>query len=223
MEPIKRVPLVHQVEERIKDLIKEEKLQPGTKLPTEKELCTNLNVSRGTVREAFRFLQAKGIVELKTGKGAFVAEKKAEKPSPAINWLVANETDLRNVFELRYAIEPIAAKMTAEKIDEEGIICLKNIHKEFCDAAAKNDANNLALMDEKFHSEIMERLNMGLKDFRNNTFSIKQNVKDTIGPHEKILKAIITKDSAKAEREMKKHIVLMETNLTLNIVTLEDE
>ena len=106
--------------------------------------------------------------------------------------------------------------------------------KEFCDAAAKNDANNLALMDEKFHSEIikrcgnnlmidvMERLNMGLKDFRNNTFSIKQNVKDTIGPHEKILKAIITKDSAKAEREMKKHIVLMETNLTLNIVTLED-
>lgn len=162
-------------------------------------------------------------------------KKKAEKPSPAINWLVANETDLRNVFELRYAIEPIAAKMTAEKIDEEGIICLKNIHKEFCDAAAKNDANNLALMDEKFHSEIikrcgnnlmidvMERLNMGLKDFRNNTFSIKQNVKDTIGPHEKILKAIITKDSAKAEREMKKHIVLMETNLTLNIVTLEDE
>lgn len=76
MEPIKRVPLVHQVEERIKDLIKEEKLQPGTKLPTEKELCTNLNVSRGTVREAFRFLQAKGIVELKTGKGAFVAEKR---------------------------------------------------------------------------------------------------------------------------------------------------
>ena len=39
----------------------------------------------------------------------------------------------------------------------------------------------------------------------------------------KILKAIITKDSAKAEREMKKHIVLMESNLTLNIVTLEDE
>ena len=213
MEPIKRVPLVHQVEERIKDLIKDEQLQPGTKLPTEKELCTNLNVSRGTVREAFRFLQAKGIVELKTGKGAFVAEKKSEKPSPAINWLVANENDLRSAFEMRYAIEPAAAKMTAER----------------------NDAHSLAVIDEKFHSEIlkrcgnnlmidvMERLNIGLKDFRNNTFSIKQNVKDTIGPHEKILKAIVARDSAKAEREMKKHIVLMETNLTLNIVTLEEE
>lgn len=235
MEPIKRVPLVHQVEERIKDLIKDEQLPPGTKLPTEKELCTNLNVSRGTVREAFRFLQAKGIVELKTGKGAFVAEKKSEKPSPAINWLVANENDLRSAFEMRYAIEPVAAKMTAEKIDDEGIACLNAIHHEFCDAAKKNDAHNLAVIDEKFHSEIlkrcgnnlmidvMERLNLGLKDFRNNTFSIKQNVKDTIGPHEKILKAIVAKDSAKAEREMKKHIVLMETNLTLNIVTLEEE
>ena len=58
--------------------------------------------------------------------------------------------------------------------------------KNFCDAAAKNDANNLALMDEKFHSEIikrcgnnlmidvMERLNMGLKDFRNNTFQLNK-------------------------------------------------
>ena len=163
-------------------------------------------------------------------------QKKGRKPSPAINWLVANETDLRNVFELRYAIEPIAAKMTAEKIDEEGIICLKNIHKEILAMlAAKNDANNLALMDEKFHSEIikrcgnnlmidvMERLNMGLKDFRNNTFSINKMSKILLDLTKKFLKAIITKDSAKAEREMKKHIVLMETNLTLNIVTLEDE
>ena len=57
MEPIKRVPLVHQVEERIKDLIKEEKLQPGTRLHTAKEVCTHLNVSRGTVRAVVRFLQ----------------------------------------------------------------------------------------------------------------------------------------------------------------------
>ena len=67
-------------------------------------------------------------------------------------------------------------------------------------------------------------LNMGIKGFLEIIlFQLNKNVKDTIGPHEKILKAIITKDSAKAEREMKKHIVLMETNLTLNIVTLEDE
>ena len=51
MEPIKRVPLVHQVEERIKDLIKEEKLQPGTKLPNRKgalyELkCQSWNCTR---------------------------------------------------------------------------------------------------------------------------------------------------------------------------------
>lgn len=233
MEPIKRIPLVHQVEERIEDLITEQNMQPGTKLPTEKELCETLNVSRGTVREAFRFLQAKGIVELKAGKGAFVAEKKEDPPSPAIDWLVANETDLRNVFELRFAIEPIAAKMAAEKIDSAGIERLNEIHKSFCDAAKENNSSKLASADEAFHKEIlsscgnnlmidvMNKIDEMLKDFRKNTFSIEQNISDTIGPHQKILKAIVSKDPVKAEREMKKHIVLMETNLTLNIYTLE--
>ena len=75
MEPIKRVPLVHQVEERIEQLIADEYSQPGMKLPTEMELCQALGVSRGTVREAFRYLQAKGVVELQVGKGAFVPSR----------------------------------------------------------------------------------------------------------------------------------------------------
>ena len=42
MEPVKRVPLVHQVEDQIEKLIKEEAYAPGTKLPTEMELCQAL-------------------------------------------------------------------------------------------------------------------------------------------------------------------------------------
>ena len=65
MEPISRVPIVQQVEERIRELIQEEQYQPGKKLPPEMELCQRLGVGRGTVREAFRLLQAKGVVEIK--------------------------------------------------------------------------------------------------------------------------------------------------------------
>ena len=67
MEPISRVPIVQQVEERIRELIQEEQYQPGKKLPPEMELCQRLGVGRGTVREAFRLLQAKGVVEIKPG------------------------------------------------------------------------------------------------------------------------------------------------------------
>ena len=78
MEAIQRVTLVKQVQREIRKLIEEEHIAPGSKLPTEMDLCRMLNVSRGTVREAFQYLQAKGIVELKAGRGAFVAEKKKE-------------------------------------------------------------------------------------------------------------------------------------------------
>ena len=63
MEPIVRVPIVSQVENRIRELIDSKKYTEGMKLPTEYELCQSMNVGRGTVREALRLLQAKGLVE----------------------------------------------------------------------------------------------------------------------------------------------------------------
>ena len=68
MEPIKRIPLVDQVEERIEKMIRDEQYQPGMKLPPEVVLTRDLNVSRGTIREAFKALQAKGVIELRSGK-----------------------------------------------------------------------------------------------------------------------------------------------------------
>ena len=110
MEPVKRVPLVHQVEDQIEKLIKEEAYAPGTKLPTEMELCQALGVSRGTIREAFRYLQAKGVVELITGKGAFVAAQRNLENPEALIWLGRAlrrcacrraESDPRGVHEAR--------------------------------------------------------------------------------------------------------------------------
>ena len=61
MEPIKRVPIVQQVEEQLRQLIEGGQYNPGEKLPAEMELCQRLGVGRGTVREAFRLLQAQEI------------------------------------------------------------------------------------------------------------------------------------------------------------------
>ena len=56
MEPIKRVPIVQQVEEKIRQLIESGQYGPGEKLPAEVDLCQRLSVGRGTIREAFRLL-----------------------------------------------------------------------------------------------------------------------------------------------------------------------
>ena len=163
MEPISRVPIVQQVEERIRELIQEEQYQPGKKLPPEMELCQRLGVGRGTVREAFRLLQAKGVVEIKPGRGAFVAENPAERDIGAIDWLVENERELRDSIEIRTALEPMAARRMAERCNTEDIRRLENIHRSFLSAIQEGDAAMIGRLDEQFHSAIqflqkMERL-----------------------------------------------------------------
>ena len=98
MEPIKRVPIVSQVEESIREMIEKKEYKPGMKLPTEFEFCQTLQVGRGTVREALRLLQAKGLVEIKPGRGAFVAENEPADANPVV-WLVQNEKELRDSID----------------------------------------------------------------------------------------------------------------------------
>ncbi|MBP1578163.1 MAG: FadR family transcriptional regulator, partial [Oscillospiraceae bacterium] len=73
MKSIQRVPVVQQVADNLRDYILSGKVEAGAKLPSEKELCAQMSVGRGTVREAFRILQTTGLVEIKPGRGAFVA------------------------------------------------------------------------------------------------------------------------------------------------------
>ena len=120
MEPIRRIPIVQQVEERIGELIAEQ-YKSGDKLPAEMQLCQTLGVGRGTVREAFRLLQAKGLVEIKPGRGAFVANQSSESGMAAIDWLVENERELRDSIEIRTALEPMAARCMAERCNAEDV------------------------------------------------------------------------------------------------------
>ena len=72
-------PLYKQVEDAIIKLIDDGEYKPGTRIPTEKELCDRFNVSRVTIRMALEPLAEQGILQRRTGKGTFVAEKKLSR------------------------------------------------------------------------------------------------------------------------------------------------
>ncbi|MGB4255860.1 MAG: GntR family transcriptional regulator, partial [Rectinema sp.] len=63
-----------EVASHIKELIRDEKLKPGEKLPNELELCSLFSVSRPTIREAVKILISQGIIEIRRGKGTYVTE-----------------------------------------------------------------------------------------------------------------------------------------------------
>lgn len=235
MEPIKRIPIVQQVEEQIRQLIESGQYKPGEKLPAEMDLCQRLGVGRGTIREAFRLLQARGYVEIKPGRGAFAAERLPSEDMGAVEWLVQNEQELRDSIEIRQALEPTAARHMAERGTDQAIQELKVLHSRFLDAIQEEDSVRIGQLDEAFHSAIVEgsgnhllisinqQVCQGIKPFRSKTFQIRQNIQNAVRPHTRILQAIVSRDGQAAEREMRAHLDKVQEDLLSNISQTGEE
>jgi len=110
--------------EQVKVLIRQGRLTPGDRLPSERDLCDRFGVSRVTVREALRMLEAGGLVEIRVGAkgGAFVTTPTPERIGEGLADLLnlspmtaSNVTEARQIFEL--GIVPMAvARATDEDI-----------------------------------------------------------------------------------------------------------
>jgi GntR family transcriptional repressor for pyruvate dehydrogenase complex len=231
MEAIKRVPIVQQVEERLRLQIEDGQYAPGEKLPTEMELCQQLGVGRGTIREAFCLLQARGYIESKPGRGAYVSQSLPTADNNIGEWLVANELDLRDAIMVRRALEPMAARRMAEQGRSRDISALERLHTQFITAAQNQDAPQVAALDEAFHSAIMEGsgihllsaidhlVTQGMKAFRFKTFQLPQNIRNAVIPHSNIMQAIQSRDGNGAEDAMRAHLDLVQTDLSTIVTT----
>lgn len=228
MKPIKRVPIVQQVSDRIRDTILNGTYPPGHKLPPELELRETLGVGRGTVREAFRLLEAQGFVEIKPGRGAFVSEHPTEDMG-AVEWLIRNESELRDAIEVRRALEPLAARRMAERGSAADIHRLAALYENFMAALQSGDTALCGQLDEEFHSAIVagsgnhllhainQQVTQGMKEFRSKTFQVPQNVRNAVEPHTNIMLAIRDRDGERAEREMRLHLDKVEEDLQSNV------
>lgn len=229
MEPVQHVPIVQQVEARMLELIEDGTYKPGEKLPSEKDFCQQLNVGRGTVREAFRLLQARGYVEVKPGRGAFVAERIPDHNTGAVEWLFQNEHELLDAIEIRRELEPLAARRMAERGSDEAIRKLKALHDSLMAAVQAQDTTRIAQLDEDFHSAILEgteshllisinqQIIRGMKTFRSKTFQVPQNILNVVEPHTRIMQTIQERDGKGAESAMRAHLDKVQEDLRNNI------
>jgi DNA-binding FadR family transcriptional regulator len=116
--------LYEQGAEHLAKLIRAGEYAPGTKLPAERDLARQLGVSRTTVREALLALEIGGLVEVRTGSGAFVTSN----GGPAVEMVVAPKDTGAGPFELiaaRKLFEPPVAAMAAQVITEGELALLK--------------------------------------------------------------------------------------------------
>jgi GntR family transcriptional repressor for pyruvate dehydrogenase complex len=141
--------------DQIKLLLREGKLKPGDRLPSERELCQRFGVSRVTVREALRVLEAGGLVEIRVGArgGAFLTTPSRERLGEGLADLLtlspltaSQVTEARMVFEL--GIIPLAV----ERATDADIADLRAMVDE-AQAALDNGAYTMA-MSAAFHVRI---------------------------------------------------------------------
>jgi DNA-binding FadR family transcriptional regulator len=112
-----------EISERLKDVIVEQRLKPGDRLPREQELMAEFTASKSTIREAIGALQAQGLVKTRTGPGggAFISEIKADHAMELLgNYFFFNQPGIGDIYALRKLLEPeLAASVVGHLRDSD--------------------------------------------------------------------------------------------------------
>lgn len=216
MKEIQKISIVDATVESIKRLIETEEYAIGEQLPSETEFCEILNVSRSSVREAIRVLKALDYVVIKPGRGTFVTDFKAAQLSN--NWYDPENAKFSDFMEVRMAIETLSVRLAVERATEKQIKELEDIHELFIKASENQDLVKLIMLDELFHTKIVEFTNNQLlininkqvletfRTYRSDSFTNKSVYKNATEPHRRILSCFHKSEASQAIKEMRIHL-----------------
>lgn len=218
MEPIKKIRLSDRVIDAVKQMISEDEFKPGDKFYSENELTRKLEVSRSSIREAVRILEATGYVSVKHGKGIFIADSIQHELEAFQGWLRTNEESIFDHFDVRLIIDPKAAAHSALKADDHDIEKLKAACAEFESHIDEGSTSSLIKYDERFHELlakstknrtlyfIMKAMTKSLPEGWISSLHVPGRIEKTVREHKAILEAIQAGDAEKAEAAMLLHL-----------------
>ncbi|ORA27744.1 FadR/GntR family transcriptional regulator [Mycobacterium aquaticum] len=118
---VDRRPLYEQVSERLREFIDTSGMQPGDKLSNVRDLATELQVGRSSIREAITALRAQGIVEVRHGDGIYLLQRPEDVISSLAAELVETHVDHPYIWETRQALEAQCARLAAVHATDEDL------------------------------------------------------------------------------------------------------
>ena len=191
------------VHEEILRLIKTGELAAGDKL-NEMSFAQHFKVSRAPIREAFRGLEAAGLVKLEKNRGVFVRE--------------IGETEARELYELRAALDEATGRLLAPRFGDAQIQELRTLLKRLDDTAARGDMTLYFSLNIDFHDRIVQMTgNATLLEFyrrvidrmhllRRRYFSVTHESHASQDEHRAIVDALATGDPERAAATMRAHV-----------------
>ncbi len=140
------------IAESLADTIRSEGMARGSRLPSERELATQFDVSRQTVREALIALEVGGVVEIRLGSGVYVL-------NPVAGTAALVQEDAPGPFEIleaRRVFEGESAALAAERISNEELQKLKALLRQMEISYQEREPEDIERYDRRFHLAIAE-------------------------------------------------------------------
>lgn len=203
-------PLRELVLEALREAIFNGVLQPRERL-MEIQLAEELGVSRTPVREALRKLEQEGFIVMVPRKGAYVADLSLK--------------DIEDVFEIRIALEGLAASLSAERITDEELEVMERLLAEKAEAIKSLNMEKLVEVDTQFHetiynssrnerlSNIISNLREQIQRYRTTSLAYPGRMQRSLEEHRSIVEAIQARDPILAKQLVQDHIENAENTL----------
>src|SRR5215204_758695 len=181
MEQSRRTRLRDRAADQLLEMVISDGLEPGERLPPERELCAHLGVSRTVVREALNLLEARGLISIEHGRGAVVSGGNPRAVRETLGLLLrVQPKTLWELLEMRKILEVEVAGLAAER-------------------AGPDDLTAMRLQLDRMRDSI--EVPEGYVDA-----DVEGHALRALGEHERILRRVETKDAGRAREEMRTHL-----------------
>ena len=212
-----------QVVNHIQTLIETGTLQPGDKIPPERELARSLKISRASLRTGIGYLAAMGVMKIRHGVGTFVADGPPEFGKGSLNLMSAlHGFQTWQMFEARIILESNIAALAAERGKDEHYTAMAEEVAEMF--AAMESPADFLIHDLLFHriisqasgnpilASVIETITSALYDKRRKTVERSIDMRESAEMHREIYRAIRTRRPQEARKLMEEHLRMAQTS-----------
>jgi GntR family transcriptional regulator, transcriptional repressor for pyruvate dehydrogenase complex len=213
---IRRRSLYEEIADRLQDLIAAQRLQPGDRLPSERELSASLGVSRTSVRQALASLRSIGLIDIRHGDGTFLLRPIEQVVSTLAVEMAHVEADHPMVWEAREAIEVQAARLAANRATARDLAAMHRAVNAMSDdiSAGEDGVESDAALHRAIvraaHSPLLEQLFTSIHEVVDRTsaasLSMPGRPPESLRAHRAVVEAIVDRDAERAASEMTSHL-----------------
>lgn len=201
--PIARASLHDELVARLRDLIVEGELAPGSRVP-ERALCERFAVSRTPLREALKVLASEGLLNLLPNRGAVVARLTPD--------------DLDEMFPVMGALEALSGELACARITDEQIAEIRALHYQMVLHYARRELPQYFRLNQRIHELIMDAAGNStltrmygslagrIRRARYVANMTRTRWDQAVEEHEAILDALSHRDSARLSRILRLHL-----------------